>query len=419
MDEHSNDQAKRRARLSAQGPGFATAIFAVAGCAVGLLMSIFMATGAPIALVIDTCGLGALAGLLVDIVRNFSYGPGLISQAFSGRLPQPEAKADASLPKSQSYGQRQRVSAEEPSKARERVSADGGSVRADVGSAEGSRSPFEDAAPSGSSSQQPRSARAAAVDADSDFDEAPTPIPPPPRSGSNSYGQRQQYQQHAPPPPPRSSRSAPDYGSRQQAQEDKRFRFACCFARAFFFVARADGTTRPAEMAVVDRFFSQKLGFRGADERLVDRAFAEAESRPGTIDALSQDILRELNRGEILTLFNGLYDIATIDGDLAKSEIAVINKLARALGVTEAELRQIRSLFVPDEAGSEEDENYSMLGLKPDATVSEIKSAFHRAVLENHPDRVAHLGEQAAKMATQRFLEVQKAYEAIRQERGF
>ena len=147
--------------------------------------------------------------------------------------------------------------------------------------------------------------------------------------------------------------------------------------------------------------------------------FRASDGKAGTIDALSQDILRELNRGEILTLFNGLYDIATIDGDLAKSEIAVINKLARALGVTEAELRQIRSLFVPDEAGSEEDENYSMLGLKPDATVSEIKSAFHRAVLENHPDRVAHLGEQAAKMATQRFLEVQKAYEAIRQERGF
>ena len=425
LDENSNAQAKRRARLSAQGPGFATAIFAAAGCVVGLIMAIFMSSGAPFALIIDTCGLGALVGIFVDLIRNFSYGgTGLISQAFKGELPQQEAsrKPDASLPKSQPAEPRYRGASgtdEQPPK--ERVSSSGsgaGDPFARSGAqADAPRSASDSASgesPFASSQQPPRSARAAAVDADSEFSDAPTPIPPPPRSGSYGQEQRQQYA----PPPPRSSRPPQDYASRQQAQQDKRFRFACCFARAFFFVARADGTTRPAEMAVVDRFFSQKLGFRGADERLVDRAFAEAESRPGTIDALSQDILRELNRGEILTLFNGLYDIATIDGDLAKSEIAVINKLARALGVTEAELRQIRSLFVPDEA-DEVDENYSMLGLKPDATVSEIKSAFHRAVLENHPDRVAHLGEQAAKMATQRFLEVQKAYEAIRQERGF
>ena len=416
MDEYSNEQAKRRARLSAQGPGFATSVFAAAGCVIGCFLAMLMASGAPIALIIDTCGIGAMVGLLVDIFRNVSYGPELISRAFTGQLP--AEKPEASLPKSQPSDQRQRVPVDGPKK--ERVSSSGrvGDQAARAASDEGApRAPSESASGTGAySAQQPRSARAAAVDADSDFGEAPTPIPPPPRQSSPYEQPRQQY---APPPPRGSPRSSQDYTSRQQAQQDKRFRFACCFARAFFFVARADGTTRPAEMAVVDRFFSQKLGFRGADERLVDRAFAEAESRPGTIDSLSRDILRELNRGEILTLFNGLYDIATIDGELAKSEVAVINKLARALGVTEAELRQIRSLFVPDEGGDEADENYSMLGLKSDATVSEIKSAFHRAVLENHPDRVAHLGEQAAKMATQRFLEVQKAYEAIRRERGF
>ena len=129
---------------------------------------------------------------------------------------------------------------------------------------------------------------------------------------------------------------------------------------------------------------------------------------------LISDIEIGVERGEILTLFNGLYDVATIDGDLGKSEAAIISRLADMLGVTNAELRQIRAQFVP-----EAPEHYALLGLMPEASVSEIKSAFHRAVLENHPDRVAHLGEQAARMATQRFLEVQKAYEAIRQERGF
>ncbi len=363
--------------------GFGTFIFSALGCVIGIGAALVGVEGG-LGFFIDCCGLGSLVGLGLDLIRlKYHTGPLHFLPA---------------------------AAREEPSRFEESA------PRAATAGSYGYRAPAPQAE-SRNTYAPPRSARAAAVDVD-DFSNIPTPVPPrpqqayapPPYQGAVGAGAGGAYyqQQRA------QSAAAAAHARRQQEQQEKRRRFANCFARAFLFVARADGVTRPSEMAVVDRFFTQKLGFRAADEQLLDRALSEAESNLGTIEVLCADIRRELNRGEILTLFNGLYDVATIDGDLGKSEAAIISQLANMLGVTSAELRQIRALFVP-----EAPEHYALLGLAPEASVSEIKSAFHRAVLENHPDRVAHLGEQAARMATQRFLEVQKAYEAIRQERGF
>ncbi|MDR0964933.1 MAG: TerB family tellurite resistance protein [Myxococcales bacterium] len=363
--------------------GFGTFIFSVIGCVLGLIFLIVGDDG--INFFLNCCGIGSLVGMGIDGVRLKYLGS-------SFRLfPAAEAHSEPDLFEDKIH---------EPGDFGERTAPPKAEVR------------------SSASNSPPRSARAAAMGADDGFHDIPTPIPSRPQPQ-----QQQQYQyQYAPPPPRSPPRSASSTGAaassaaawRQQTHQEKRRRFAACFARAFIFVGRADGVTRPSEMAVVDRFFTQKLGFRASDEPLLDSVLTEVERNPGTIDALCADIRRELNRGEILTLFNGLYDIATVDGDLAKSEIAIIAQLASRLGVTDAELRQIRALFVP-----EAPQHYALLGLMPEASVSEIKSAFHRAVLENHPDRVSHLGEQAARMATQRFIEVQKAYDAIRQERGF
>lgn len=369
--------------------GFGTFILSALGGVIGIVVAL-VGVEDSFSFFIDCCGIGSILGLSLDLMR-LKYHSGPIHF-----LPAAARSDPASFE--------------------------------DVATAEASpRAATAGAAGYGAASSQaktaraytpPRSARAAAVDADDDFGNIPTPVPPrsqqvyspPPYqsyAGQGGVG-GPAYQQRA------QSAAAAAHARRQQEQQEKRRRFATCFARAFLFVARADGVTRPSEMAVVDRFFTQKLGFRAADEQLLDRALSEAETNLGTIETLCAEIRRELNRAEILTLFNGLYDVATIDGDLGKSESAIISQLADMLGVTNAELRQIRALFVP-----EAPEHYALLGLMPEASVSEIKSAFHRAVLENHPDRVAHLGEQAARMATQRFLEVQKAYEAIRQERGF
>jgi DnaJ like chaperone protein len=63
---------------------------------------------------------------------------------------------------------------------------------------------------------------------------------------------------------------------------------------------------------------------------------------------------------------------------------------------------------------------YAVLGLSKDATESEIKKAYRKLSIEYHPDTIASKGlpEEFSKMATQKFREIQTAYEKIKKERN-
>ncbi|MDP9317021.1 MAG: DnaJ domain-containing protein [Chloroflexota bacterium] len=58
---------------------------------------------------------------------------------------------------------------------------------------------------------------------------------------------------------------------------------------------------------------------------------------------------------------------------------------------------------------------YEVLGVSPDASPDEIKSAYHSKVKLYHPDKVAHLGEELQVLAQQRTLEINAAYTALTQ----
>jgi DnaJ like chaperone protein len=62
---------------------------------------------------------------------------------------------------------------------------------------------------------------------------------------------------------------------------------------------------------------------------------------------------------------------------------------------------------------------YKVLEIKDDAGIEEIKKAYRRQALKNHPDRVAYLGEEIRKQAGEKFRVIKEAYEAIKLERGF
>ena len=66
-------------------------------------------------------------------------------------------------------------------------------------------------------------------------------------------------------------------------------------------------------------------------------------------------------------------------------------------------------------------EAYATLGLDPEATVDEIKKAYRALVRQYHPDSHSGLADTdpLKKKAAERFLQVQQAYERIRQARKF
>jgi DnaJ-domain-containing protein 1 len=56
---------------------------------------------------------------------------------------------------------------------------------------------------------------------------------------------------------------------------------------------------------------------------------------------------------------------------------------------------------------------YTLLGVSPQASSDEIKTAYKRAVARYHPDKVSHLGKEFQELAHKKLLAIQQAYEAL------
>lgn len=57
---------------------------------------------------------------------------------------------------------------------------------------------------------------------------------------------------------------------------------------------------------------------------------------------------------------------------------------------------------------------YECLGVSPQSTDDEIKSAYRRLAMTYHPDRYATQGADAQSSAQKQFLKIQNAYEEIK-----
>jgi len=53
---------------------------------------------------------------------------------------------------------------------------------------------------------------------------------------------------------------------------------------------------------------------------------------------------------------------------------------------------------------------YEILGIDPNASKNEIKTAYKEAIKKYHPDKVSHLGQEFSNLANKKFLEIQEAY---------
>ncbi|MDY6935877.1 MAG: DnaJ domain-containing protein [Spirochaetota bacterium] len=60
-----------------------------------------------------------------------------------------------------------------------------------------------------------------------------------------------------------------------------------------------------------------------------------------------------------------------------------------------------------------DDDPYKILGIKQGASKEEIRSAYNRLIVQYHPDKVQHLGQEFQEMAHNKFISIQKAYETL------
>ncbi|MCG8637259.1 MAG: DnaJ domain-containing protein [Desulfobacterales bacterium] len=58
---------------------------------------------------------------------------------------------------------------------------------------------------------------------------------------------------------------------------------------------------------------------------------------------------------------------------------------------------------------------YDILGVPPDAGWTQIQAAYKEKIKQYHPDKLSHLGEEFSTLANEKFLEIQAAYDTLKQ----
>lgn len=176
---------------------------------------------------------------------------------------------------------------------------------------------------------------------------------------------------------------------------------------------KADGRTTKAELDVVKQFFLQQFGRDIAQDAL--RMLRDLLQKEIPVGPVTGQIRAHMNYSQRLALLHFLYSIAHADGHLHPAEDRLLARLAAELGLLAADIRSIAAMFA---AKTDPDADYRVLEVAPDATDDEIRKAYRRMSMKHHPDKVAHLGPEFQKTATEKFQRVNAAYARIKQARG-
>ena len=112
-------------------------------------------------------------------------------------------------------------------------------------------------------------------------------------------------------------------------------------------VMKADGKVLKAELDYVKAFFSQQFGNQFTTQHLqVLKQFLDAKQIP--LDKICNDI-RTRMPGEVrVQLVHYMFGIAKADGDVAESEMRVIQNIAQKLGVSQTDFESLKNMFYRD-----------------------------------------------------------------------
>lgn len=176
-------------------------------------------------------------------------------------------------------------------------------------------------------------------------------------------------------------------------------------------VIRADGRTLQSELDCVRNFIRSNFGENAVPEAM--RILQELNGKEVNLYSVGAQIADNMNYSQRLQLLHYLTQIAVSDGDFTQREKEVLETIASTLRLSQSDTASIISMFWKDQ-----DAAYSVLGVSPSATDDEVKSAYRRMAMKNHPDKVATLGPEVQKAAAEKFRQVQEAYETIKRQRG-
>ncbi|MEJ6394017.1 molecular chaperone DjiA [Gymnodinialimonas sp. 2305UL16-5] len=185
-------------------------------------------------------------------------------------------------------------------------------------------------------------------------------------------------------------------------------------------MAKADGRVTRDEVTA----FREVFHIPPADEPAAARVFNMAREDVAGFEIYAERIARMFRvdgrpcgaDSVLCDLMEGLFHIATADGDYHPDEDAFLTRVSEIFGMEPAHFSRLRARLVPDHAP----DPYTVLGVAPDAPLDEIRRAWRAQVRETHPDRMMARGvpPEAIQMAERRMQAINHAWEEIQAQKA-
>lgn len=211
-----------------------------------------------------------------------------------------------------------------------------------------------------------------------------------------------------------------NYQAQRQQQADNFFEALMMLSA---HVILADGKIMHSEMETVRNFlrvngFNETMVLRG--DQLLKSHFDYYKtygqySWESRVRTACYNVSATLPVEYRIQLISYLSEIAKADKNIDQAEIDAIHFIAANLGLDPSIADQF--LSISNTYTSLEDA-YKVFGIASDSTDDEVRKAYRKLVLQYHPDKVAHLGEEAKANATRKLQEINKARDLIFQSRG-
>lgn len=178
-------------------------------------------------------------------------------------------------------------------------------------------------------------------------------------------------------------------------------------------VIKADGRVLKSEINYIKPFLLRNFGEEGAKQALL--LLKELLNKDIDSTAIAQQIGQNTNYSTRLELLRVLIEVANADGNIDPIELEVIERIAIAMSIQNADFQSILALYQ-----RQKDINwaYTALEISPSSSNDEVKKAYRRMAMKYHPDKVANAGEDIRQQATEKFRGINEAYEHIKQQRG-
>ena len=193
------------------------------------------------------------------------------------------------------------------------------------------------------------------------------------------------------------------------------------FTAAFSMLAKiskADGRINEPEIRAIETFMTRDLQLDGAGQETAKNIFRQAKSSPEPFEAFARQFYAvfRYQPNIIELMMDVLLRVSAADGRISPGEEEMLLSAVRIFQYSQADYNRLKSRYV-----RKTDPYYAVLKCDESASDDQIKQKYRALVREYHPDKIEAKGlpEEFIKFASDKFTEIQEAYEHIRKERGF